>query len=119
MGIGETLKEFRTILLGQVMQVYTDHINLTFKNVRTPHILCWRLLIEEFGPNLTYVKGQNNIPADALSCLDREDQEQNDITHQEFCRCLTTIRRMESAPPRVQPTPANLAHNFGMDECDI
>ena len=27
----------------------------------------WRLLIEEFGPNLIYIKGANNIVADALS----------------------------------------------------
>jgi len=29
----------------------------------------WRLLLEEFGPKLTYVKGVNNIVADALSRL--------------------------------------------------
>jgi hypothetical protein len=27
----------------------------------------WQLLIEEFGPKLTYIKGENNIVADALS----------------------------------------------------
>ena len=84
LGIVETLKEFRTILLGQTLQVYTDHINLTFKNATTPRILRWRLLIEEFGPNLTYVKGQDNIPADALSRLDREDDEPKDITPRNF-----------------------------------
>jgi hypothetical protein len=27
----------------------------------------WRLIIEEFGPKLTYIKGANNVVADALS----------------------------------------------------
>ena len=27
----------------------------------------WQLIIEEFGPKLTYIKGENNIVADALS----------------------------------------------------
>jgi hypothetical protein len=27
----------------------------------------WRLIIEEFGPKLTYIKGVNNVVADALS----------------------------------------------------
>jgi hypothetical protein len=27
----------------------------------------WQLLIEEFGPKLTYIKGENNIVADGLS----------------------------------------------------
>jgi hypothetical protein len=27
----------------------------------------WRLIIKEFGPNFTYVKGVNNVVADALS----------------------------------------------------
>jgi hypothetical protein len=29
----------------------------------------WRLLIEEFGPELIYIKGKHNISADALSRL--------------------------------------------------
>jgi hypothetical protein len=27
----------------------------------------WRLIIKEFGPKLTYIKGVNNVVADALS----------------------------------------------------
>ena len=29
----------------------------------------WHLIIEEYGPELIYVKGENNIVADALSRL--------------------------------------------------
>jgi len=35
----------------------------------------WRLLLEEFGPKLTHVKGVNNIVADALSRLKIAEEE--------------------------------------------
>ena len=35
LAIVETLKEFRNILLGQQIKVYTDHLNLTYKNFNT------------------------------------------------------------------------------------
>ena len=35
LSIVETLKEFRNILLGQQIRVYTDHKNLTFDNIKT------------------------------------------------------------------------------------
>ena len=28
--------------------------------------MCWRLMLEEFGPELKYTKGENNVVADAL-----------------------------------------------------
>ena len=30
----------------------------------------WRLILEEFGPELKYIKGENNVVADALSRLE-------------------------------------------------
>ena len=67
LSIVETLKEYRNILLGQTIEVFTDHKNLVYKHFNTERVMRWRLLIEEFGPKLTYIKGDNNIVADALS----------------------------------------------------
>jgi hypothetical protein len=69
LAIVETLKEFRNILLGQQLRVFTDHKNLTHKNFNTERVMRWRLILEEFGPELNYIKGEKNIVADALSRL--------------------------------------------------
>jgi RNase H-like domain found in reverse transcriptase len=67
LSIVETLKEYRNILLGQQIEVFTDHKNLVYKTFNTERVMRWRLIIEEFGPKLTYIKGASNIVADALS----------------------------------------------------
>jgi RNase H-like domain found in reverse transcriptase len=69
LSIVEMLKEFHNILLGQCIKVYTDHQNLTYANFNTEHIMRWRLIIEEYSPELIYLKGSTNIVADALSRL--------------------------------------------------
>ena len=40
----ETLKEFRSILLGQKLRIYTDHRNLTCKTFSPDILLIWRLI---------------------------------------------------------------------------
>ena len=55
LAIVETLKEFRSILLGQRIVVHTDHKNLTYANFNTDRVIRWRLIIEEYGPDLNYI----------------------------------------------------------------
>jgi RNase H-like domain found in reverse transcriptase len=71
--IVETLKEFRNILLGQKIKVHTDHENLTYRNFKSDRVMRWRLYIEEYSPDLQYIKGTHNVFADALSWLEMED----------------------------------------------
>ena len=73
MSIVETLKEVRNILLGQQIKVYTDHKNLTYKTFNTERVMRWRLILEEYSPELIYIQGSKNIAADALSRLDIVD----------------------------------------------
>ena len=77
LAIVETLKEFRNILLGQRIVVYTDHKNLTYKNFNTERVVCWRMVIEDFGPEIIYIKGNDNVVADAMSRLDTTAKEVN------------------------------------------
>ena len=37
--------------------------------------MCWRLILEKFGPELKYIKGENNVVADALSRLENSDNQ--------------------------------------------
>ena len=73
LAIVETLKEFRNILLGQKIVIHTDHKNLTYANFNTDRVIRWRLIIEEYGPDLRYIEGPKNIVADALSRLGLKD----------------------------------------------
>ena len=70
------LKEYRNILLGQKIRVYTDHKNLTYKNFNTKCMMHWQLVLKVYGSKLIYIKGENNIIADVLSRLDIEDTQQ-------------------------------------------
>ena len=81
LAICETLKEFRNILLGYEIRVYCDHKNLTYKNFNTERVMRWRLLIEEFGADLTYIKGEDNIVADALSRLELIPEKEQESFH--------------------------------------
>ena len=38
--------------------------------------MCWRLILEEFGPKLKYIKGETNVVADALSRLEMSDNQE-------------------------------------------
>ena len=91
LSIVETLKEFQNILLGQKIVVYTDHKNLTCKNFNTEQVMRWRLILEEYNPELKYIKGENNVVADALS-------------------------RLAMLPLESQPTQLNMAEHFGLEE---
>ena len=71
--IVKTLKEYRNILLGQQIKVFTDHKNLTCVNFNTQRVICWRMVIEDFAPQLVYIPGTTNVVANAISRLEMSD----------------------------------------------
>ena len=97
LSIVETLKEFRNILLGQRIKVHTDHENLTYKTFNSDRVMRWRLYIEEYSPNLQYIKGTENVVADALSRLDRNDKPLSDEKEDFFLAyALSRLDRTET-----------------------
>ncbi len=65
----ETLKEFQGMLWGQTIKVYTDHKNLTQDALgsTSDRVYHWRLLLEEFAPEIVDIKGICNTVTDAIS----------------------------------------------------
>jgi hypothetical protein len=54
------------------IKVYTDHNNLTQDalGLTSDRVYRWQLLLEEFAPEIVYIKGIHNTVADAISRLD-------------------------------------------------
>ena len=72
LAIVETLKEFKGILWGQKLKVFTDHENLIQDalGLTSDRVYRWRLLLEEYGLKIVHIKGIHNTVADAISRLD-------------------------------------------------
>ena len=82
----ETIKELLTIRLGNCITVYTDQNNLTFENSTTEIVLRRRLMLEEYGPEIKYIKCPDNDTADALSRLPviNSDVTERDVTREQL-----------------------------------
>ena len=81
LSIVETVKDFRNILLGQRIKVFTDYKNLVHESElkMSQRVMRWGLLLEENGPEIEYIKGPKNVVADALSRLPKQDDIVDDV----------------------------------------
>ena len=112
----EALKEFRTILLGQKIRIYTYNKNLTCNNFNTDRVLIWRLILEDYGPNIEYIKGEKNIVADALSRMPsngNEDITENSIYQKEI---VSEINDIEEIPEGTFPMSLKLIAKYQRSE---
>ena len=65
--IVETIKEFITILLGQISRIYLDHKTLTCNFLNNDRVLRQRLILEEYGRDIEYTQVEKNLVTNALS----------------------------------------------------
>jgi hypothetical protein len=68
-----TLKEFRSMLLGAVINIYIDHKNILSLGDSSQRHLWWISYVNEYGPKLHYIKGPNNVIADTFSRIPMQD----------------------------------------------
>ena len=57
------------MLWGQRINVYTDHKNLTRDGLglTSDRVARWRILLEEYAPEIIYIKGIHKTVTDAIS----------------------------------------------------
>ena len=77
LAIVEKLKEYCNIIQGQSIRVYTDHKNLTCSNFNTQRVIWWRMVIEDFGPEIVYIPGPANVVVDVIRRLDTTNNHEN------------------------------------------
>ena len=68
-----TLREFRSMLLGTEIHIYTDHKNILNVGDSSERRLRWISYVDEYSPTLHYVEGPRNVIADTFSRLSRQD----------------------------------------------
>ncbi len=68
LAIVEILKEFKGMLRGQQIKVFTDHANLMSDalGLTLDQVYHRRLLLEEYGLKIVYIKGIHNTVADVV-----------------------------------------------------
>ena len=92
--------------------VYTDHKNLKQDalGLTSDRVYHWRLLLEEYGPTIVYVKGIHNTVPDAISWLDYgpvKDDRSNWMTFAQ-CWCYHNSTRQHKASTANSKESMNL-----------
>ena len=76
--------------------------------------MCWSLIIKEFGPELKYIKVENNVVADALSRFDMSDNQEilnifelygyndNDIPDSSYPICYHNIAKAQKNDAKLK-----------------
>ena len=54
------------MLLVEKLRIYNDNKNLPCNNFNTDRLLRWRLILEEYGPDMEYIKSDKKIVADII-----------------------------------------------------
>ncbi len=88
------------MLWGQDIKVYTDHKNLTRDalGLTSDKVCHWWLRLEEYAPEILYIKGIHNTVADAISRLEY-DPKLNTITN-EYTHAMLGVEPEELSTQR-------------------
>ena len=109
LSIVETLKEFRNILFGYPVQVFSDHKNLVHAATisQSQRVMRWRLILEEFGPDIKHISGEDNVVADAMSRLPTTNQNQK-----EHCTVAPDSQGLEIVERQCEGKLPNTPHPY-------
>ena len=62
------------MIRGFDLTIHTYHLNLLCQNLMNLQMVRWRLLLEEFHPQVKHIAGNNNDYAEALSQVDMNEK---------------------------------------------
>ncbi len=68
------LTDFCAMLLGAVLHIHTDYLNITTKNIKHDHVIGWLNYVEQFNPYILFILGKDNYIANTLSWLDHLEE---------------------------------------------
>ena len=81
------------MLLGHKIVACTDHKDSLNVNTNSPdRVQRWRLILEEHGVHFTYIKGDDNIVADAFSRMEIHKVPKKELQQREALKMLNTMR---------------------------
>ena len=105
LSIVETLRTFEGILMGQQLVVHTDHLNLLYKKLASGRLVRWRMILEEYGPEIRHIDGVKNKVADALSRLEMASKPHDEIndTHHTVQLSYVTQREIDNESFPMHP----------------
>jgi hypothetical protein len=80
------------MLWGQRIKVYTNNKYLTQDGLglTSNRVTPWRILLEEYGPEIIYIKGIHNTVADAISQLDYDPKVNSTNEHNHAMQNVST-----------------------------
>ena len=80
------LEGSKKILFGYQIIVYLDHKNLvqTATLSKSQRVMRWRLLLEEFAPDIRHISEENNVVADAISRLPTTKSSLDEVPEKEL-----------------------------------
>ena len=61
LGIIGSPKECRFISLGKILRICIENKNPTYKNYNNDRVIIRKLVLEEYGPDIEYIRGEKNI----------------------------------------------------------
>lgn len=106
------LQEYHGMLWGRHIRVYTDHSNLQFEKCFSERILRQKMILEEYRPDIIYIKGRDNVVADALSRLDSVKHTNINVI-QEVPGCSISWKELQQAQENIGQVPDSNITEFG------
>lgn len=115
--IWSALRSMEHLLRDIFFTIRTDHRNLQYLNLNTPKVVRWKLAIQEFNFRVEYVRGPDNVVADALSrlCNNSEAQDTPPMVVAALSTDLHQIKLTQQQYKAISAVHNTRRGHFGVD----